>query len=67
MKIGLKKIQAAAYDGASTVFKISWFNTIYFMFRINLLNQSVYVQDISHWNVSFELTLTDQNMQVRFC
>ena len=26
----------------------------------------VYLQGVSHWNVSFELTLTDRNMQVRF-
>jgi hypothetical protein len=26
-----------------------------------------FLQGVSHWNVSFELSLTDKNMQVRFC
>ena len=25
------------------------------------------IQGVSHWNVSFKLTLTDRNMQVKFC
>ena len=27
----------------------------------------IHTQGVSHWNVSFRLTLTDINMQVRFC
>ena len=29
--------------------------------------ESTYLQGVSHWNVSFELTLTDRNIQARFC
>ena len=35
--------------------------------RILRLRDIFYIQGVSHWNVSFKLTLTDRNMQVRFC
>ena len=28
---------------------------------------NLYIQGVSHWNVSFKMPLTDRNMQVRFC
>ena len=33
----------------------------------DLLSKQTQIQGISLWNVSFKLTLTDRNMQVRFC
>ena len=41
------------------------------LLRNLVVTESIYylgnVQGVSHWNVSFKMSLTDRNMQVRFC
>ena len=40
---------------------------IFWIKEITCFKKQVLIQGVSHWNVSYKLTLTDRNMQVRFC
>ena len=42
------------------------FSYIYLKFSAEIIDQK-YLQGISYWNVFYELTLTDKNMQAIFC
>ena len=49
---------------AKRIIKIIRYQT--FLFLQMFILQIYHLQGVSHWNVSFKMTLTDRNMEVRF-